>query len=64
MRTSTTALLSLLASSAAALAPPNYPGCKTLWSDSFMGSSGDIPSRANWNTITKYVPSNPFLCDG
>lgn len=63
MRTSSTALLSLLASSAAALAPPNYPGCKTLWSDSFMGSSGDIPSKSNWNTITKCVPSYPFLCD-
>jgi hypothetical protein len=45
-------VLPLLSSLAAGLAPPNYPGFQTLWSDDFPGNSGDMPNRGNWEIVT------------
>lgn len=43
------AFLPLFSSLAAALAPPNYPGFKTLWFDAFPGKAGELPSSTNWD---------------
>ncbi|KAK0616400.1 glycoside hydrolase family 16 protein [Immersiella caudata] len=43
------ALLPFLSSLTAALAPPNYPGFRTLWAEHFPGNAGDLPSSSNWD---------------
>ncbi|KAK3366542.1 glycoside hydrolase family 16 protein [Podospora didyma] len=40
------------------LAPPNYPGFWTLWSDSFDGSAGQLPNAGQWSLVTNIHVNN------
>ncbi|KAF7136797.1 hypothetical protein CNMCM5793_006311 [Aspergillus hiratsukae] len=53
--------LPALASLASAWAPPSYSGYTPLWSDSFAGSTGTLPSSNNWNIITGNLGVNNEL---
>lgn len=57
MRVNVVALASLF-SLASAGSPPNYPGFRTLWSETFSGSAGQLPNTNNWNLITGVKTNN------
>ncbi|KAK3989396.1 concanavalin A-like lectin/glucanase domain-containing protein [Cladorrhinum sp. PSN332] len=46
---------------ATAWAPPSYPGYSLVWSDTFSGEGGTLPSGTNWDIIDRNLHVNNEL---